>query len=81
MNKQPNEFEGIEKVLIVGNAEAVSSLRCPSCGAPLVVTFTDSSDKKSLGIKCKAICYRTNIDGLKEAPPWVKSLGNRFETK
>jgi hypothetical protein len=81
VNNKIDDFEEIEKTIIVGEANVVSSLRCPSCGAPLVVTFTESSDKRSLGIKCKKFCYRTNIDGLNEVPPWVKFLGNRFETK
>jgi hypothetical protein len=80
MKKQFDNFEEVEKTLIQGSANTVSSLRCPSCGSPLVVTYTEFSDKMCLSIKCKKLCYRSNIDGLKEEPPWVRSLGNRFET-
>jgi ssDNA-binding Zn-finger/Zn-ribbon topoisomerase 1 len=70
----------IDRKFVKGTASEVSGIRCPVCGGPLRATFSEVGGKMSLGIQCRKFCYRSNIDGLDSAPPWVKELGERFET-
>lgn len=75
------KYDEMEKVFVGGEAADVASIRCPVCGSPLTVIFSEIGSRKALGIKCGNHCYRTNIDGLTRTPPWVAVLGHRFETR
>lgn len=70
----------IDRMFVRGTASEVSGIKCPVCGGPLKITFSEVRGKMSLGVQCKKFCYRSNIDGLETVPPWVNELGERFET-
>ena len=74
------KFKEVENLLLTGDANTVSGLKCPSCGSKLTAIFTDDAGRRSLGIRCASSCYRTNIDGLALEPPWVAVVGKRLET-
>ena len=75
------EFDEIEKTLLTADAMSVAELRCPRCASGLVAIFTEVKGRKSLNIRCKNACYRTNLDGISKVPAWVATLGKRLETQ
>lgn len=75
------KFAEIERLFLYGKAEEVAALRCPDCGASMTANFTDIKGRRSLGVQRSTFCTRANIDGVKEDPPWVSVLGNRYTTK
>jgi hypothetical protein len=70
----------LDSKFVRGAASQVTAIRCPVCNGRLTVTFSEIRGRKSLAIRCPNSCYRSNIDGLESAPPWVKELGDKFET-
>lgn len=62
------------------------ALRCPKCGAGLLIKFDPESPQANGGtagclmINCVEYCSGCCRDGLSESPPWFAECGSKVET-
>src|SRR5262245_55423272 len=87
MTERISQWKATREVALTGAPAVVKSLACPKCGAALSVRFDSASpqpDGSTAGfliIRCLGCAGGSCADGLRETPPWVESLGPRFETR
>jgi hypothetical protein len=69
----------VVQALMTWEAHKVGKLNCPQCGKGIKVAYTPGV-KKSLGAVCASCLWGIQVDGLDNEPPWVRELGDEFQT-
>jgi hypothetical protein len=69
----------VADMALTAQAADVASLICPKCHGNLKLQYT-SIGKGALSVMCPTCPWRVVTDGVREAPPWVKELGQKIMT-